>query len=190
MGAFAKWADSYDVFMALTRLDDVSGVLESVGPVAGLRIVDAGGGTGRLAARLVAAGASVTIVEPEEAMLALARKRCPEATAIDAEFAHSGLPAQSADLVIFRDSLHHMADPVGALDEARRLLVPGGRVVLAEFDARHFLGRLLSAFEALFIQRVAYWTPDGLAHILEAGFCEATVTWSRRHEFVMTAKRD
>jgi demethylmenaquinone methyltransferase/2-methoxy-6-polyprenyl-1,4-benzoquinol methylase len=176
--------------MAATGLDDVSGVLVAIGPVTGMRVVDAGGGTGRLAAALVALGASVTLVEPEAAMLDQARRACPVAVAVQADFAHSGLAEADYDVVVFRDSLHHMADAPAALAEARRLLAPGGRVVVAEFDASRLASRMLAVFERLLVERVTYWTPEELQHTLETNFSAIDVPWRRRHEFVVTGRRD
>ncbi|MEO1001307.1 MAG: class I SAM-dependent methyltransferase, partial [Pseudomonadota bacterium] len=44
----------------------------------------------------------------------------------------TGLPAEAFDLVLFSNSLHHVPDPPAALAEARRILVPGGRVAVME----------------------------------------------------------
>jgi SAM-dependent methyltransferase len=63
----------------------------------------------------------------------------PEATAADtprARFLRASFPAPEVaagapfDLVTFFNSLNHFEDPVAALREARRLLVPGGIVVV------------------------------------------------------------
>jgi ubiquinone/menaquinone biosynthesis C-methylase UbiE len=60
------------------------------------------------------------------------------------------------DLVTFVDSLHDMGDPVGALSAARRVLAPGGRVLLLEFaatddvaDNLHPMGRLFYGVSTL-----------------------------------------
>lgn len=52
-------------------------VLRALGPVSGRRIVDIGCGTARLAALLAAHGASVTGIDLDAAMLAVAASRFP-----------------------------------------------------------------------------------------------------------------
>jgi SAM-dependent methyltransferase len=60
------------------------------------------------------------------------------------------------DLVTFIDSLHDMGDPVGALSAVRRVLAPGGTVLLLEFaagdtvtDNLHPMGRLFYGVSTL-----------------------------------------
>ena len=47
------------------------------------------------------------------------------------------LAAESVDLVLFSQALHHAADPHRALAEAVRILVPGGRVLILDLREHH-----------------------------------------------------
>ncbi len=100
-------------------------------------VVDVGAGTGTLAIALAAAGARVTAVEPDPA--ALARARGKEGSEnVTWVSAHAGeLPAEdrSIDRVVLSLVLHHLpdADQVAALAEARRVLRPAGRLLVAEW---------------------------------------------------------
>lgn len=53
------------------------------------------------------------------------------------ELAATGLPAASADAVVCIDALHFAVDPTAAGREALRLLRPGGRLALTNWQARN-----------------------------------------------------
>jgi SAM-dependent methyltransferase len=52
------------------------------------------------------------------------------------DLAATGLPDASADAVVCIDALHFAADPTAAASEALRLLRPGGRLALTNWQAR------------------------------------------------------
>src|SRR5688572_8703652 len=108
---------------------NLNALLDTVGNVAGLRIIDIGCGEGHMTRALATFGADVIGYDPfiEEVELitdGLGSFRLLKATA-DA----IPEPDQSADLVMFIFSLHHvpLAKLQGALTEARRILRPSGR---------------------------------------------------------------
>lgn len=89
------------------------------------------------------------------------RVRFEVAPAVDAPTETTGT---GYALVMFVDSLHDLGDPVGALARARRLLAPGGAVLLVEpragarvEDNLHPVGRMFYAVSTLFC------TPTALA---------------------------
>jgi SAM-dependent methyltransferase len=109
-------------------------LLATVGPVAGLRIVDVGCGEGQLARDLAARGAIVTGYDPlidETAPTVLGAGSFSLRRAQADSIPESG---HTADLVLFVFSLHHVPGEklAGALAEARRLLRPSGRLYVAE----------------------------------------------------------
>lgn len=93
--------------------------------------VDLGCGTGLAARALSEAGSSVAGVDASAAMLARASRRRRLARAVRADAAATGLPAASADAVVASNLLHLHPDPAAVLDEARRVLRPGGVVACA-----------------------------------------------------------
>ncbi|MFI6937957.1 methyltransferase domain-containing protein [Streptomyces sp. NPDC050418] len=106
--------------------------LLAAGP--GRRVVDVGCGPGRAVGELSGLGAEATGIDLDPQMLRVARERHPKADLRAADlaelpFADGTLDGYRADKV-----LHTVADPGHALAEARRVLVPGGRAVLAGQD--------------------------------------------------------
>jgi ubiquinone/menaquinone biosynthesis C-methylase UbiE len=100
----------------------------------GATVVDVGCGTGRAVAELADHAAHAIGVDLDPAMLAAARSRFP---GIDVRAADAAeLPLSDGQAQGYRaDKVYHMLpDPHAALSEARRVLVPGGRIVLLGQD--------------------------------------------------------
>ena len=97
----------------------------ALGPAAGLRVLDLGAGTGKLAATLVAVGAEVTAVELDSAMLAELRRALPDVRALPGRAEAIPLPDASVDAVLAGNALHWF-DMAVAGPEIARVLRPGG----------------------------------------------------------------
>jgi SAM-dependent methyltransferase len=108
-------------------------ILALAGDVAGRRILDAGCGSGPLFAALRDRGAIVTGFDKSAGMLALARRRLGD----DADLQVADLdrplpfPDDSFDDVIASLVLHYLEDWGPALAELRRVLKPGGRLIVS-----------------------------------------------------------
>ncbi|MEU0680186.1 MULTISPECIES: methyltransferase domain-containing protein [Streptomyces] len=107
---------------------------ELLGTAPGATAVDVGCSAGRAVAELTEAGAKSVGVDPDERMIEVARQRWPEADfrtagAYELPFANSTIDGYRADKVF-----HELAEPERALGEARRVLSPGGRIVLVGQD--------------------------------------------------------
>jgi ubiquinone/menaquinone biosynthesis C-methylase UbiE len=99
------------------------------------KILDVGCGTGLMSARLAARGCQVVGVDISAAML----RRAQRCTSPGLQFVHGDaekLPVQDAsfDAVVNLLSFHHYPNPSRAASEFRRVLRPGGRLVLVAFD--------------------------------------------------------
>lgn len=104
-------------------------------------VVEVGLGTGGLLPALAGKSARVIGVDHSPAMLDEARRRLATAglAGIDlrlGEMTHLPLPDRSAECTVLNMVLHHAADPPTVLAEIRRILVPGGTLVLADL-VRH-----------------------------------------------------
>jgi ubiquinone/menaquinone biosynthesis C-methylase UbiE len=151
-------------------------VLVDEGDLRGRRLLEIGCGTGQLSAALAErAAARVWAVDPEPRMLDVARTRVPRSV---------GLREGRAEQLPFRDGwferavmrlVLHLVDRPSALAEARRVLAPAGRLVVATFDPSHFdaywLNRMFPSFES--IDRERFATAEELERELAtAGFAE------------------
>lgn len=113
---------------------------------AGLSVLDVGCGPGTITADLAArvAPATVTAVEQTEDALGLARAEARQRGVQNVSFVTSDvhkldLPDDTFDVVHAHQVLQHVADPVQALREMRRVCVPGGIVAVREADHAGFI---------------------------------------------------
>lgn len=134
-------------------------------------VLDVGGGTGR-AARSITASRRV-VADPAAGMLARAREHGLEAVRADG----SCLPVRdgSVDAVLIVDALHHISDQRGTLDEAYRVLRPGGVLVVFEFDPTTVRGRLLAASERLIRFDSTFHPPKSLKRSIDGSGFEPTM---------------
>ena len=111
-------------------------LIEQIGPVHGLKVLDVGCGDGVLAVKLAGTGADVTGLDVMPAMLGAAKERAMragvrlrlvEGRAEDLPFA-----AADFDLIVSVATLCFCKDPIGPIAEMVRCLRPGGRLVLGE----------------------------------------------------------
>jgi 2-polyprenyl-6-hydroxyphenyl methylase/3-demethylubiquinone-9 3-methyltransferase len=126
----ARFDESEARFKASVSSEDVRlrALLRSLGPIEGLRILDLGCGKGRFAAHLRERGAEVIGLDLSAAMLGRAvglhRVR---ASARRLPFADS-----TFDAVVAIEVLEHVGAVGPILDEARRVLKPGGRLTVVD----------------------------------------------------------
>src|SRR5579884_2905814 len=94
----------------------------------GRRLADVGGGTGNYALALKAEGWDPLVVDRSAEMLSRAAAKGLAVVQADAQ--RLPFEAESFDAVTMISMLHHVEDRQKALAEARRVLRPGGRLVL------------------------------------------------------------
>lgn len=144
---FAALAPGYDdVFTASAGLRlindrELEVVTRRLGRVRGRRILDAGMGTGRVAAALCGDGARVVGIDVTPQMLERAQERAPAAHRLIARVgAHLPFADRSFDDAVCIRVLKYVSDWPEALAELRRVLRPGARLVV-EIANRHSIAR-------------------------------------------------
>ncbi|MCO6010731.1 methyltransferase domain-containing protein [Actinoallomurus purpureus] len=155
---------------------------ELLRPAPDARVADVGCGAGRAVAEMTERGARVTGVDVSERMLAVARRRWPGADVRVADACH--LPFDDGELTGYRaDKVYHeLQDPARAAAEARRVLAPGGRVVLVGQDWDAFI---IDSGDPALTRTIVHTRADLVASprvarhfrglLLDAGFAEVTV---------------
>jgi len=133
----------YDIFAASYSRENESSLLNAyyarpamislTGDVDGQRVLDAGCGSGPVAAALRDRGAIVTGFDPSAAMIDLARQRL--GSDADLHVADLGEPLpfddDAFDSVVASLCLHYLEDWAAPLTELGRVLRPGGRLIVS-----------------------------------------------------------
>jgi ubiquinone/menaquinone biosynthesis C-methylase UbiE len=141
------------------------------------RVLDLGGGTGALAARLAdATGAAFTVLDPTPEMLRYLKPH-ERVTGVVGSAERMPFTEDAFDAVVISDAFHHFRDQDGAMREITRVVRPGGALLVLEFDPRGWM-RLIVWGEKLLGEPGAFFTPDAMcAYMAErgiAGRCEKT----------------
>jgi ubiquinone/menaquinone biosynthesis C-methylase UbiE len=113
-------------------------------------LVDLGTGTGRILELLGDRYQRALGIDTNHAMLAYARAKLDRlqlrnAHVRQADLHNLPLDDGCADVVVMHQVLHFLTDPASAIAEARRLLSPGGRLLIVDF-APHELDELRDRF--------------------------------------------
>jgi SAM-dependent methyltransferase len=175
------------------------------------RVLDVGCATGYLSEFLVRErGCDVVCLEPDPAAAAVAADRLGDRVVVGGTDLLPTFDAGSFDVVLYADVLEHLTDPAAALRETRRLLSPGGHVVVslpnvAHADVRLLLlsgqfpyqrtGLLDSTHLRFFTRhtiptlfaRSGYWVADMVATTIPVGRTELGVDVSRVPPAVLDA---
>jgi len=133
--AYRLWAPSYEVETAISAIDDAL-VAALTPPLAGLRLLDAGCGTGR---RLRAVDGAALAIGADLTWEMLAAGDDPARPFAAADVRALPFASGSFDVVWCRLVIGHLPDPAPVYAELARVCAPGGIVVVTDFhpDAAH-----------------------------------------------------
>lgn len=149
----------------------------------GQRVLDVGTGTGTIARGFALRGCSVTGIDRAPEMVAEAERLDREAGVTVRYFVaaaeETGLPALAFD-VVCAGQCWHWFDRARAASEVRRILVTGGRLVIAHYDWLPLSGNVVQATEQLILKHNPEWGlagrtgvyPAWPTDVAEAGFGE------------------
>lgn len=138
---FSSHADTWDSIRSLHVAE--SEVEEAIGRALGDqplgRLVDIGTGTGRMIELFGRSALQSVGIDRSSEMLRLARVKL-EAAGIPTSLRQGDMYALpmddgSADTIIIHQVLHYAHSPAAAIDEASRVLAPGGRLLIVDFAA-------------------------------------------------------
>lgn len=129
-------------------------------------LLDAGGGTGRVAQFMIGKATPIVVADLSCKMLSEARQKeglrpvCSHTEKLpfaDETFAR----------IIMVDALHHVCDQRATANELWRMLQPGGRLVIEEPDVRTLSVKLMALAEKLALMRSHFLSPERIAGLFD-----------------------
>lgn len=129
-------------------------------------MLDAGGGTGRVAVALRGEVRGIVVSDLSAGMLREARRK----DGLRPVRAHAELlpfPEASFDRVLVVDALHHFCDQQEAIADLLRVVRPGGRIVVEEPDYTRFAVKLVAVAEKIALMRSKFYAPEAIARMFE-----------------------
>ncbi|MBO9710800.1 MAG: metalloregulator ArsR/SmtB family transcription factor [Caulobacter sp.] len=136
---FARNAARWNQISALYDEAEVeAAILAAAGEGPFEEMVDLGVGAGRMLTLLGKRASNALGLDLSQQMLNIARDEVAKAGLAQCELRHgdifaTGLPGGCADLVTVHQVLHYLGDPAAAVEEAARLVTPGGLLLIADF---------------------------------------------------------
>jgi len=158
---FGILAPFYEYFIKPRHPDFLADLLDL--PVDGA-LLDAGGGTGRLAQFMVGKAKKVVVADLSCQMLTEAKGKdhlFPVCTPTEIMPFPNGAFAR----IIMVDALHHVIHQRDTIRELWRLLARGGRIVIEEPDIRSFRIKIIAAGEKLLLMRSHFLSPEQISEL-------------------------
>lgn len=155
---FGVLAPLYERFI---RPPDITWLRELCNVHSDHRLLDVGGGTGRVTQYFRGIADHVCIVDISAGMLREALSKdglCAGQSVAE----HLPFRDDAFERIIAVDSFHHFRNHAGAARELARVLAPGGRLVIEEPDIRRFVVKLVALGETLTLMRSRFRRPEVL----------------------------
>ena len=166
---FGLLAPFYDRIFRGLNLDRVQEWLD----LPATRLLDVGGGTGRVSGGLKGVG-TIIVIDPSRAMLRAARGK----NGLCLTNAHAEkipFPDGSFDRVLVVDAFHHFCDQEQAAGELLRVLAPGGRLVIEEPNIARWGVKLIALGERLALMGSRFFHPESMRRMFEVRGGQVTV---------------
>ena len=157
---FSHLAPFYDRALPFDALDS----LLSYGKLSTSNLVlDAGGGTGRVAKAIKPFVRDVVIADVSGGMVIQASKKGILALLSPVEL----LPFSKGqfDRILMIDALHHVNDQFATANELWRILAPGGLILIEEPDIRSYSIKLVALVEKMALMRSHFISPPKIADL-------------------------
>jgi ubiquinone/menaquinone biosynthesis C-methylase UbiE len=189
MPSFNHFDIMASLYESVIRPADSRELRDRIGLPAGGALLDAGGGTGRVAQFLTGDDDPVVVADLSLKMLAQARRKAglrPVCSGTERLPFPDGLFAR----IIMVDAFHHVCDQRQTAAELWRVLRPGGRLVIEEPDVRSFAVKLLAVGEKLTLMRSRFLSPPAIAELINFPDARVHVETGSSNAWIIAEKGD
>ena len=150
------------------------------------RVLDAGGGTGRVANAIREHAGKVVIADPSLGMLREADQTrlglaCSNSEALP-------FPNDSFERIIMVDALHHVIHQGETAREMYRVLKPGGRLIIEEPDIRKFGVKLIAVAEKMLLMRSHFLSPQKIVDLFSFDSAKTSIHSSEGNAWIVIEK--
>jgi demethylmenaquinone methyltransferase/2-methoxy-6-polyprenyl-1,4-benzoquinol methylase len=149
-------------------------------------LLDAGGGTGRVAETLRDLAGRVVILDESEGMLRQARDK--GLTAVLGEVEALPFRSDAVPRILMVDTFHHLRDQAASAAELLRVLASGGRLVMQEPDIKHRMVKLTALGEKLLLMRSRFRRPEAVQRMFETAGGRARLQQGEVHFWLIAEK--
>jgi demethylmenaquinone methyltransferase/2-methoxy-6-polyprenyl-1,4-benzoquinol methylase len=148
------------------RPPDADYLMRLLDPHPAHRLLDVGGGTGRVAQHFQDMFRDVLVLDVSLGMLIQAQAK-DALRPLLGESERLPFTDGSFERVLAVDSFHHFRDQGRASEELVRVLAPGGRLVIEEPNIEHFPVKLVAFGEKLLLMRSHFYHPRELKALFD-----------------------
>jgi ubiquinone/menaquinone biosynthesis C-methylase UbiE len=180
-GLFAPWYDRVIPFTHKQRLVSMINL-----PVAG-RLLDVGGGTGRIAQGLAGEVSMVVVADVSIGMLRQAAGKTG-LHRVRSWGEQLPFPSNFFERVIMVDAFHHMAEQEEVAREMWRVLKPQGRIVIEEPDIRSWGTWLIAVSEKISLMRSHFVSPPNIAKQYHSAAAKVSISTENGTAWVIIDK--
>ena len=133
----------------------------------------------------------VIVADPSEAMLKKGRqKNFNQQVKFElAEGADLPFADQTFDYITISDALHHFRRVEKALNEAARVLKPGGKLYILEFDPTTLFTKTIIYFEKLVGEPVNFFEPQKLTEIMAETGLKTESEYLNKSLYILSARK-
>ncbi len=178
-------ASCYDRIIGIQSHDRLKDLLRL--PATGW-LLDAAGGTGRVAGQLIRLVDGVVVCDLSHRMLHQTKKK---GNLVSVRSHIESLPFRDASFsrIVMVDAFHHLCDQRQAIAELIRVLQPGGRMVIEEPNIHHFGVKMVAIAEKMFLMRSHFFSPEQIQQMVrELGFSPHIETDSHYISWIVVDK--
>ena len=130
------------------------------------RMLDAGGGTGRVSSRLRSLIDEIVVCDLSLSMLKQARNKDRLLT-VQTHVEKLPFPNESFERIVVVDALHHFCDQRESIQELLRVLKTGGRLVIEEPNIDNFIIKWVALAEKLALMRSCFNSSDEIVDMIK-----------------------
>lgn len=181
---FDRIAPTYEAWMKRLKFIFIKDLFDRMAFRPGMKVLDLGGGPGIYSEAVSRKGCEVVLMDSSSQMIEMAAKKEMKAKLLVAEAHDIPFAVDYFDVILCMDALHHFKNREMALQEMARVLKPGGKLYIQEFDGRRLTTRILWVLERMVGERSYFYSPSELTDQLKALGIEGTAESFKAGQFI------